>query len=153
MHRCLVIGSSGAPDPSGLATPIFSFSLSSLEPKSLRMVILTIILVQVLCCHSITKNTRNGINGAMFVSVLDCWHKGLVTDVVDVKLQGAYNVDEACLILKMGFAPLYKREISLGPSSDSDQEMHGHAGVKSEPRIPNHRIEKRAVGLELDQIS
>ena len=34
--------------PSGLATPIFS--LSSLEPKSLRMVILTIMLVQVLCC-------------------------------------------------------------------------------------------------------
>ena len=33
---------------SGLATPIFS--LSSLEPKSLRMVILTIILIQVLCC-------------------------------------------------------------------------------------------------------
>ena len=27
--------------------------------------------------------------------------------------------------------PHYKREISLGPSSDSDQEMHGHAGVKS----------------------
>ena len=53
---------------SGLATPIFSFSLSSLEPKSLRMVILTIILVQVLCCHSITKITRNGINGAMFVT-------------------------------------------------------------------------------------
>ena len=53
--------------PSGLTTPIFSFYLSSLEPKSLRMVILTIILVQVLCCHSITKITRNGINGAMFV--------------------------------------------------------------------------------------
>ena len=33
---------------SGLILPIFS--LSSLEPKSLRMVILTIILVQVLCC-------------------------------------------------------------------------------------------------------
>ena len=55
--------------PSGLATPISSFSLSSLEPKSLRMVILTIILVQVLCYHSITKITRNGINGAMFVTV------------------------------------------------------------------------------------
>ena len=27
--------------------------------------------------------------------------------------------------------PLSAREISLGPSSDSDQEMHGHAGVKS----------------------
>src|SRR6185503_15603046 len=34
--------------PSGLATPLFS--LSSLEPKSLRIVILTITLVQVLCC-------------------------------------------------------------------------------------------------------
>ena len=54
--------------PSGLAMPIFSFSLSSLEPKSLRMVILTIMLVQVLCCHLITKITRNGINGAMFVT-------------------------------------------------------------------------------------
>ena len=47
----LCVGSSGAPDP-----------------KSLRMIILTIILVQVLCCHSITKITRNGINGAMFVT-------------------------------------------------------------------------------------
>ena len=35
------------------------------------MIILTIILVQVLCCHSITKITRNGINGAMFVTVGD----------------------------------------------------------------------------------
>jgi len=33
------------------------------------MVILTIILVQVLCCHSITKITRNGINGAMFITI------------------------------------------------------------------------------------
>jgi len=27
--------------------------------------------------------------------------------------------------------PLSTREISLGPSSDSDQEIHGHARVKS----------------------
>ena len=54
--------------PSGLTMYIFSFSLSSLETKSLRMVILTIMLVQVLCCHLITKITRNGINGAMFVT-------------------------------------------------------------------------------------
>ena len=39
--------------PSGLAAPIFS--LSSLEPKSLGMFILTIILVQVLCVSSIAK--------------------------------------------------------------------------------------------------
>src|SRR6185437_11281757 len=75
MLRCPGVGSSGAPEsksfqggPLGLATPIFSISLSSLEPKSLRIVILTIILVQVLCCHSITKITRNGINGAIFVT-------------------------------------------------------------------------------------
>jgi len=37
--------------------PIFSYFLSLLEPKSLRMIILTIILVQVLCCHLITKIT------------------------------------------------------------------------------------------------
>ena len=27
--------------------------------------------------------------------------------------------------------PLSTREISLGPSSNSDQKIHGHAGVKS----------------------
>ena len=43
----------GRGGPSGLAAPIFS--LSSLEPKSLGMFILTIILVQVLCVSSIAK--------------------------------------------------------------------------------------------------
>ena len=38
------------------------------------MVILTIILVRVLCCHSITKITRNGINCAMFVSSCNPCH-------------------------------------------------------------------------------
>ena len=46
-------------------------------------------------------------------------------------VKGGFRVcQEACCetwSVKMGFAPLYKREISLGPSSDSDQEMHGHA--------------------------
>ena len=50
--------------PLGLATPIFSFSLSSLEPKSLRMIILTIILVQVLCVSSIGKTI-----------LLNIWHE------------------------------------------------------------------------------
>ena len=69
MHRCLMRRFFRCNRPKSLTTPIFSFSLSSLEPKSLRMVILTIILVQVLCCHLITKITRNGINGAMFVTI------------------------------------------------------------------------------------
>ena len=34
------------------------------------MIILTIMLVQVLYCHLITKITRNGINGAMFVTLV-----------------------------------------------------------------------------------
>ena len=61
MHRCLGIGSSGAPDSKSFFWVMLSFDhqnhskwssffLSSLEPKNLRMIILTIILVQVLCC-------------------------------------------------------------------------------------------------------
>uniref|UniRef100_A0ACD5TCC6 Uncharacterized protein n=1 Tax=Avena sativa TaxID=4498 RepID=A0ACD5TCC6_AVESA len=34
--------------------------------------------------------------------VLHHWHRGFLTDAVDTKLQGAYNVDEACLALKLG---------------------------------------------------
>uniref|UniRef100_A0ACD5ZAU3 Uncharacterized protein n=1 Tax=Avena sativa TaxID=4498 RepID=A0ACD5ZAU3_AVESA len=34
--------------------------------------------------------------------VLDHWHRGFLTDAVDTKLQGAYDVDEACLALKLG---------------------------------------------------
>src|SRR6185503_3180870 len=50
MHRCLGIGSSGAPDPksfqgAALRPAYLLLSLSSLEPKRLRMVILIIILV------------------------------------------------------------------------------------------------------------
>ena len=46
------------------------------------MVILTIILVQVLCYYSITKITRNGINGAMFVTVTNSKYGNRVVDVV-----------------------------------------------------------------------
>ena len=48
MPQFLSLGPKSFQGASGLATPIFF--LSSLEPKSLRMVFLTIILVQVLCC-------------------------------------------------------------------------------------------------------
>jgi len=34
--------------------------------------------------------------------VLDHWHQGFLTNAVDNKLQGAYDVDEACLALKLG---------------------------------------------------
>src|SRR6185437_1647271 len=64
MLRCPGVGSFGATDRRAFRAllRLSSLSLSSLEPKSLRMIILIIILVQMLCCHSITKITRNGIN-------------------------------------------------------------------------------------------
>jgi serine/threonine protein kinase len=34
--------------------------------------------------------------------VLHCWHQGFLNDAVDIKLQGVYNIDEACLALKLG---------------------------------------------------
>jgi len=102
MHRCPWRRFFRRGGPLGLATPIFSISLSSLEPKSLRIVILTIILVQVLCCHSITKITRNGINGAIFVTNIGllCYevahisgldHIRFITSYTCMPDQGSYN--------------------------------------------------------------
>ncbi|CAN6222369.1 unnamed protein product [Urochloa humidicola] len=34
--------------------------------------------------------------------VLEHWQKGLLTDTMDIKLQGRYDIDEACLLLKLG---------------------------------------------------
>ena len=57
------------------------------------MVILTIILVQVLCCHLITKIIRNGINGAMFVSLERVAATGYSGDLLDFLIATAksYN--------------------------------------------------------------
>ena len=53
----------------------------------------------------------------------------------------------------MGFAPLCKREISLGPSSDSDQEMHGHARVKSYLSHPESKLDVPYMNFDsLDEI-
>ncbi|KAG8052013.1 hypothetical protein GUJ93_ZPchr0001g32055 [Zizania palustris] len=34
--------------------------------------------------------------------VLEHWHDGSITDTVDAKLHGNYNIDEVCLVLKLG---------------------------------------------------
>ena len=91
MHRCIGIGSSG------LATPIFYFSLSSLAPKNLRMVILTIILVQVLCCHSITKITQNGINGTMFVTKVYVSNRFLTSKNIAVEQVRPAVLERGCI--------------------------------------------------------
>jgi len=49
----------------------------------------------------------------------------------------------------MGFAPLYKREISLGPLSDSDQEMHCHAEVKSLTKDSKSQDRERVVSFKV----
>ena len=67
--------------PSGLAAPIFS--LSSLEPKSLGMFILTIILVQVLCVSSIAVGTPG-----LGYPLLLCLGKGLVVILNYVQTAG-----------------------------------------------------------------
>ncbi|CAN6181146.1 unnamed protein product [Urochloa humidicola] len=68
-------------------TDVFSFGMFVLE---------------VICGRKpIERNAHD--NQTMLVDwVLDFWHKGSLTDAVDIKLQGAYNVDEAQLILKLG---------------------------------------------------
>jgi serine/threonine protein kinase len=68
-------------------TDVYSFGMFALEVTSGRKPI-----------HQIMQD-----NQLLLVDwVLDCWHKGLLSDAVDIKLQGAYNVDEACLMLKLG---------------------------------------------------
>jgi len=59
-------------------------------------------LLEVTCGQRpVNNNTRD--NQEVLVDwVLEHWHKGSLTDTVDPKLQGHYNVDEACLALKLG---------------------------------------------------
>jgi serine/threonine protein kinase len=47
--------------------------------------------------------------------VLHNWQQGFLTDAVDTKLQGDYNVDEACLALKLGLLSSHPL-VNLRPS-------------------------------------
>ncbi|KAL6647098.1 hypothetical protein ACP70R_014535 [Stipagrostis hirtigluma subsp. patula] len=61
-----------------------------------------IFVLEVTCGRKPIEQTPHD-NQLMLVDwVLDCWRKRLLTDAVDSKLQGAYDVDEAQLILKLG---------------------------------------------------
>ena len=70
--------------------------------------------------------------------------------------KGGFRIcQEACCktwSVKMEFAPLCLREISLGPSSDSDQKCIAIQGLSvNQGSESQHR--EREVSLELDQIS
>jgi hypothetical protein len=47
--------------------------------------------------------------------VLHNWQQGFLRDAVDTKLQGDYNVDEACLALKLGLLSSHPL-VNLRPS-------------------------------------
>jgi hypothetical protein len=61
-----------------------------------------VFVLEVICGRRpINQSTED--NQLMLVDwVLEHWQKGLLTDTVNTKLQGEYDTDEACLLLKLG---------------------------------------------------
>uniref|UniRef100_A0ACD5TCC2 Uncharacterized protein n=1 Tax=Avena sativa TaxID=4498 RepID=A0ACD5TCC2_AVESA len=89
-----VVGTIGylAPElvSTGKATPltdVFAFGMFLLE----------------VACGQRPVNSNARENQPLLVDwVLEHWNKGLLTEVVDTRLQSNYNVGEACLVLKLG---------------------------------------------------
>lgn len=61
-----------------------------------------IFVLEVTCGRKPVEPTSQGNQLSLVEWVIDHWHQGFLTHAVDTKLQGAYNVDEACLALKLG---------------------------------------------------
>jgi serine/threonine protein kinase len=60
-------------------------------------------LLEVTCGkRPVNSNIRDNDQVVLVDWVLEHWHKGSLTDALDSKLHGDYNVDEACLVLKLG---------------------------------------------------
>jgi serine/threonine protein kinase len=59
-------------------------------------------ILEVICGQRPIKiNTEDG-QLILVDWVLEHWHNGSLADTVDIKLQGEYDIDEACLALKLG---------------------------------------------------
>ncbi|CAL5089899.1 unnamed protein product [Urochloa decumbens] len=61
-----------------------------------------IFVLELICGRKPIEQTAQGSQLMLVDWVLEFWHKGSLTGAVDIKLQGAYDVDEACLLLKLG---------------------------------------------------
>ncbi|EAZ38574.1 L-type lectin-domain containing receptor kinase SIT2-like [Oryza sativa Japonica Group] len=62
-----------------------------------------VFLLEVTCGQRPLNNNQQDNQPPMLVDwVLEHWQKGLLPETVDKRLQGNYNVDEACLVLKLG---------------------------------------------------
>ena len=64
-------------------------------------------LLETTCGQRPVKQDSQG-NQLMLVDwVLEHWHDGSLTEAVDMRLQGDYNIDEACLVLKLALVCLH----------------------------------------------
>ncbi|KAM0826624.1 hypothetical protein ACQ4PT_068759 [Festuca glaucescens] len=59
-------------------------------------------LLEVACGRRPVNSNPQGNQPLLVDWVLEHWNKGSLTEVVDTRLQSDYNVDEACLVLKLG---------------------------------------------------
>uniref|UniRef100_A0A452XQM5 non-specific serine/threonine protein kinase n=1 Tax=Aegilops tauschii subsp. strangulata TaxID=200361 RepID=A0A452XQM5_AEGTS len=94
MQTTHVVGTIGYLAPelicTGKATPltdVFAFGIFLLE----------------VACGQRPVNSNARVNQPLLVDwVLEHWNKGSLAEAVDTRLQNDYNVDEACLVLKLG---------------------------------------------------
>ncbi|GJN24441.1 hypothetical protein PR202_gb12179 [Eleusine coracana subsp. coracana] len=61
-----------------------------------------IFLLEVTCGKRPVNHNIEDNEGVLVDWVLEHWRKGSLTETVDTRLQGEYNVDEASLVLKLG---------------------------------------------------
>ncbi|KAG2631435.1 hypothetical protein PVAP13_2NG031300 [Panicum virgatum] len=61
-----------------------------------------VFILEVTCGQRPIKQTSNGNQLLLVDWVVDHWHKGSLTDTVDARLHGRYNIGEAYLVLKIG---------------------------------------------------
>lgn len=61
-----------------------------------------IFILEVTCGQRPIKQNTEGRQVILVDWVLEHWHKGSLADTVDIKIQGEYDIDEACLALKLG---------------------------------------------------
>lgn len=61
-----------------------------------------IFILEVTCGRRPIMQVPEGEQHVLVDWVLEHWHKGSITEIVDTKLHGNYNVDEVCLVLKLG---------------------------------------------------
>lgn len=76
-----------------------------------------IFILEVTCGRKPTIEDTESHQVMLVDWVIQNWHKGSLFDTLDTKLQGIYDIDEACLALKLGL-------MCLHPFPDARPNMH-----------------------------